>query len=172
MPRKKYNKLEKPLEDMSELSGQLAWADYEYADKFAYLCEFRGDRKNEKLIIEKQVKEKMKTSCVYILVIDKKIFKIGAALRGMAGRIGSYNSGRTRYKIHGSNSGTNYWCLQSFINLNKTVKVYAFFPEVQQCSVLGESLYEPFPSAKTIEGVIIRQFQKKYNMKPLGCTQS
>lgn len=172
MPRKKYNKLEEPLEDMSELSGQLAWADYEHADKFAYLCEFRGDRKKERLIIEKQVKEKMKISCVYIMVIDEKIFKIGAALRGMAGRIGSYNSGKTKYRVRGTNSALNYWCLQSFINLNEAVEVYAFFPETKQCSVFGESVYEPFPSAKTIEGVIISQFEEKYKMKPLGCTQS
>ena len=121
---------------------------------------FVSDRQND-----------MNKSCVYVMVIDGKIFKIGTALRGMKARIGSYNSGKTKYRVRGTNSGSNYWLLQSVINMGAPVIVFALYPDTKNCEVFGISLAEPFPSAKTIEGVVLKLFEEEYGVKPIGCTQ-
>lgn len=172
MAGRKSNKMEDPLKNLSQLSEQLPWNEYEHAAKFEYLCEIVASEEKEKIFYQKEVKSHMKRSCTYILVLDGKVFKIGSALRGMHGRIGSYNTGKVKYRARGTNSASNYWCLQSFINLQQTVYVYAFFPETKTCKIFGEKVDEHFPSSKTIEGVVIRQFVNKYKMKPIGCTQS
>ena len=113
----------------------------------------------------------MQRSCVYAMVIAGKIFKIGNAFRGMKGRIGSYNSGRTKYRTRGTNSGANYWILQSLIKMNTSAKFYAYYPPLKNCEAFCERVQESFPSAKTIEGVVIRKFESLYGEKPIGCTQ-
>ena len=168
----KFNKLDTPLTTVSELADQVDWTEYEYAHTFEYLCEVHAVKKDEKLVIAQCNKRRMCDSCVYIMVLQGKIFKIGTALRGIKARISSYNTGKTKYRVRGTNSGSNYWCLQSFIHMNVPIICYTFFPTTRRCHIFGEEVDEPFPSAKTIEGVIIRQFYKKYTIKPLGCTQS
>lgn len=167
----KYNKLDYPIRKMEELSDEVKFLEYEYAKKFKYVCTVKGDTDKEKITTTKEVPEDMNKSCVYIMVINGKIFKIGTALRGIKGRIGSYNSGRIRYRNKGTNSGANYWILQSILNLKKAVKFYAFYPPTRRCKIFGETVDEPFPSSKTIEGVVIRKFETKYGKKPIGCIQ-
>ena len=169
--KQKFNKLEHPLKSIASLQGQVPWTKYKHADAFRYVCTAEADRNNERLVITDSVAEDMQKSCVYAMVIDGLIFKIGTALRGIKGRIGSYNSGRTRYRVRGTNSSANYWVLQSLLSMQKPVLFYAFYPPVRQCEIFGETIDEPFPSAKSVEGVVIRQFEAKHGMKPLGCTQ-
>lgn len=171
MARGKFGKLDSPLKRTDDLSEQVNWRDYEHRKKFAYVCTVTPDEENEKLTITKQMAEDMKRSCVYVMVIDGKVFKIGTALRGMKNRIGSYNSGRIRYRTRGTNSGANYWILQSLLKMNAKAEFYAYYPPLESCTVFGEKLEEPFPSAKTVEGVVIRQFEARHQMKPIGCTQ-
>ena len=140
-------------------------------DKFQYVCEVEANRDEEKLVITDQVAQDMQKSCVYVMVIDGRIFKIGTALRGVKNRIGSYNSGKTKYRIRGTNSTANYWILHSLINMQERVLFYAFYPPTVLCEIFGETIEEPFPSAKSIEGVVIRQFEAKYGTKPIGCIQ-
>ena len=167
-----YNKLDEPLENTSSLSNQVPWDDYEHADKFELVCRVVASGAKEQLVIKTEDKNNMGRSCVYAMVIGGKIFKIGTALRGLKARIGSYNSGKTKYRIKGTNSGANYWVLQSLIKMQQEVDFYAHYPPTRECEVFGETLDEPFPSAKTVEGVVIRQFEAKYGMKPIGCVQS
>lgn len=167
----KYNKLDEPLKRLESLSEQLLWKNYEHKNKFEYICEVQPDVENEKFIVTDSKKENMKRSCVYIMVVEGRIFKIGTALRGMTGRIGSYNSGKTKHRIKGTNSGANYWVLHSMLNFKKKITFYAYYPAVAECKIFGETIDEPFPSSKTIEGVVLRQFEKKYGKKPIGCTQ-
>lgn len=167
----KYNKLDEPLKGTSSLSNQVSWSEYEHADKFHWLCQVEPDRDNERLVIADQKSQDMRRSCVYVMVIGGRIFKIGTALRGISNRIGSYNTGKTKYRIKGTNSGANYWILQSLINMQEKIVFYALYPPTKPCEILGETIDEPFPSAKSMEGVVIRQFEKRYGTKPIGCTQ-
>ena len=165
------NRLDEPLKKMSSLADQVPWQMYEHSEDFQYLCRIAPDKENERLVITDEIKENMNRSCIYIMVIEGRIFKIGTALRGIRGRISSYNSGRTKYRVRGTNSGANYWVLQSLLNLEKEAIFFAYYPPVQKCTIFGETLDEPFPSAKSVEGVIIRRFEDRYKKKPIGCTQ-
>lgn len=171
MPRGKSNKMEEPLKRAEDLSAEVAWNDYEYRGEFAFICEATPKRMDEKLVITKKDNDNINRSCVYAMVVDGKIFKIGSALKGARGRIGSYNAGRVKYRGRGTNSTTNFWVLQTLLNLKKPVQFYGFFPPIKSCKVFGEKLQEPFPSAKSVEGVVLRRFVETYGRKPIGCTQ-
>ena len=168
---KKYNKSDYPLKSVKDLADEVVWSDYEFKDSFSYACSVMPNADEEKLEITEQNAPLLEKSCVYVVIISGRIFKIGAALRGVKGRIGSYNSGRTRYRTSGTNSTTNYWCLQSFIKIGLPVKFHVYCPDTQTAEIFGEKIQEPFPSAKAIEAVIIRKFEEKYGKKPIGCTQ-
>ena len=132
-----FNKLDDPLKNVSALNEQISWEEYDYKNKFEYVCEIKANANEERLEFVDQVEENMNRSCVYAMVINGKIFKIGAALRGIKGRIGSYNSGRTKYRTKGTNSGTNYWVLQSMIKMNVNINIYAHFPPTEKVEILG-----------------------------------
>jgi len=166
-----YNKLESPLKNLTSLEDQVLWEDYEHKDQFHYICKAVPNQDGEKLDISHAQKEDMNKSCVYVMVIEGHIFKIGTALRGMKKRIGSYNSGRVRYRGRGTNSGANFWVLQSMLNFKKEITFYAYYPPTRPCEIFGEIVEEPFPSSKTIEGVILRQFAERHGRMPIGCTQ-
>ena len=166
-----YNKSDYPLKSINQLAEQVSWDKYEYKDKFKYACTATPNANEEVLQITDENKPIMKKSCAYVIVINNRIFKIGSALRGIKDRIGSYNTGRTRYRTAGTNSGTNFWCLQSFIKIAEPVKFYIYYPSMRKTTIFGESISEPFPSAKSIEAVVIRKFEQKYGAKPIGCTQ-
>ena len=167
----KYNKLDEPLKDIYALANETPWDIYDLAKNFSYICTIEPDRKTEKLSIIKEINIDMHKSCVYVMVIEGKIFKIGVALRGIRGRIGSYNSGKIKYRVKGTNSGSNYWVLQSLINMGVQCNFYGLYPPLKPCVILGIEVEEPFPSAKTMEGIVIRKFEEKYDRKPIGCTQ-
>ena len=171
MPRGKSNKMEEPLKRPDDLSGEVAWNDYEHRDKFTFVCEAAPKRLDEKLVITGKDNANINRSCVYAMVIDGRIFKIGSALNGVGGRIGSYNSGRVKYRGRGTNSTTNFRVLQTLLNLKKPVRFYGFFPAIEECEIFGEKLQEPFPSAKAVEKVVLRRFVETYKRKPIGCTQ-
>ena len=167
----KFNKSDNPLKKIEDLNNEVLFESYEFKGEFEYACTIAASGENEKFIITHENKELMEKSCVYIMVLNRRIFKIGSALRGIKGRIGSYNSGRTRYRIRSTNSGANYWVLHSLINIGQPVKFYIYYPQTKKCIIFGEEALEPFPSAKSIEGVVIRKFEETYGKKPIGCTQ-
>lgn len=171
MPRGKSNKMEEPLKRMAQLDGEVAWDDYEHRGKFAFICEAAPERMDEKLVITGKDDSNVNRSCVYAMVIDGRIFKIGSALNGVGGRIGSYNAGRMKYRGRGTNSTTNFWVLQTLINLAKPVRFYGVFPPLRKCEFFGETFREPFPSAKAVEKVVLQRFVDTYGRKPVGCTQ-
>ena len=171
MARRKSNKADIPLKSVDALANEVAWETYNYKGKFKYLCKIVADCENEKLLIKNAVDESMTRSCVYVMVINGKIFKIGVALRGVKSRVGSYNCGKTTNRMRGTASTTNYWVLQSFINLATDVHVYAYFVPTKRCKIFGEMIEEPFPSAKSVEGVLLKKFIAQYKQKPIGNTQ-
>lgn len=86
---------------------------------------------------------------------------------GFTGRINSYNCGKRKYrKEGGTNSTTNYWLLQFLINMDTNVVVYGYFPDNQSVEVFGEIISQAFPSSKTIEGIVVKHFEKRYNRNP------
>ncbi len=157
------------IKDRKELDKELNYNDFQYKEYFIHLCNLIPNKDQEKLEIEViSADEFDKTGCVYVFVIQGKIFKIGHTITNIKKRIQSYNCGKIEYRISGTNSTTNYFVLQSFLALNEKVQVYAFFPEQPIYELFGKSYKNSFPPSKQAEKIILEAFIKK----PIGCTQT
>lgn len=108
---------------------------------------------------------------VYIFVIEDKIFKIGHTIKSIIKRIQSYNCGKIEYRIKGTNSTTNYFVLQSLLKIDKTIDVFAFFPQKPTYNIFGKNYYDSYPPSKRAENVILNKFIANHHKKPIGCTQ-
>lgn len=162
-----------PLRTIKELSNEINYDSFEYKDKFLHLCNLLPNWEREKLEIEIINEDNFKNNgLVYVFVIDGKIFKIGHTINNIKDRVQSYNCGKASYRSRGTNSITNYFVLQSFLNLRKTIKVYAFFTEKPKYKVFGKVYQDGKQPAKTAESIIINDFIKNHNKKPIGCTQT
>lgn len=169
---KKKNKNIIILKDINDLKNEIDYADFEYKEYFTHLCNLIPNDKLEKLEIQSiDSKNLTRAGLVYVFVIDNKIFKIGHSITPITKRIQSYNCGKTEYRINGTNSTTNYFVLQSFLKINKIINVYAFFPEQPKYKLFGKDYQDSFPTSKRAENEILKDFIKKHNKKPIGCTQ-
>jgi SAM-dependent methyltransferase len=90
----------------------------------------------------------------------------------MVKRIQSYNCGKIEYRITGTNSTTNYFVLQGLLNIDEVVNVYVYFTEKPKYKVFGKTYQDGKQPAKTAENIIINDFIKNHNKKPIGCTQT
>lgn len=161
------------LKKIDELGKEINFTDFEYKKHFEHICDIIPDKENERLNIEPIDVEKteQKDGLVYVFVIEGKIFKIGHTITSFKKRIQSYNCGKTEYRISGTNSTTNYFVLQSLLNINKRVKIYAFFPDQPHYDLFGKTYQDSFPPSKRAENIIINDFLEKHKKKPIGCTQ-
>ena len=164
------------LKNVSALGNEIRWNKYKNKDCFSYLCKVLPEIENEQLVIKEEDKKNIRKPCVYVLVIEGYIFKIGKAegtssRGGFIGRIGSYNCGKHKYRKRGTNSTTNFWVLQSLLAIGKEITVYAHFSNFKTTKIFGEKKTLPFPMPKNTEGVVIKQFEKAYGKKPIGNTQ-
>ncbi|GAA7781223.1 hypothetical protein HpMS14_10420 [Helicobacter pylori] len=62
--------------------------------------------------------------------------------------------------------------MQSLLNINEVVQVYAFFPEQPTYTLFDKTYQDSFPTSKRAENVILENFIKNHNKKPIGCTQT
>lgn len=137
---------------------------------------------NQKLYIEnldetnKNIYEKSKGILYMIVgVIDNKkhIIKFGQTRKTLEERIGSYNCGTI--KNIGTASTTNVFILQSIIASDIKYEVYYV-----DCSDFIErfkwydQISKSFASSKSLafENIILQQYIKQFNEKPLGNTQA
>lgn len=160
------------LKNVEDLKDELDYKDFRYKKFFFHLCNLIPNIKDEKLDIEPVNKDFInKKGLVYIFVIQNKIFKIGNTITSIIKRIQSYNCGKIEYRIVGTNSTTNYFVLQSLLKINKKVKVFAFFPEQPKYKIFGKVYQDSFSPSKRAEKIILNDFVKEYNKKPIGCSQ-
>ena len=161
------------LKTIDDLQNEILYQDFEYREHFIHLCNLLPNKELEKLEIETINEENIKKEgLVYVFIINDRIFKIGHTISPIKKRIQSYNCGKTEYRIAGTNSTTNYFVLQSLLNINKIVNVYAFFPDHPEYTVFGKTFKDSFPISKRAENEILINFIKKHNKKPIGCTQT
>ncbi|MDI9325405.1 MAG: GIY-YIG nuclease family protein [Alphaproteobacteria bacterium] len=169
---RKKNKNITPLKNLSELKNEILFTNFELKKEFHLLCKLRPNSKLEKLELMPINTDKIdQKGLVYVFVIKGKIFKIGHTINSIKDRIQSYNCGKTEYRINGTNSTTNYFVLQSFLNLNEIVEVYAFFPKQPKYILFNKTYQDSYPPSKKAENIILKNFIKKHDKKPIGCTQ-
>ncbi len=170
---KKKNRNITPLKSINDLENEISYDNFEYKEYFSHLCNLVPNKELERIEIEIIDKQRIKIAgLVYVFVIDGKIFKIGHSITPIAKRVQSYNCGKTEYRIAGTNSTTNYFVLQSLLKINQVVNVYAFFPEQPKYNLFGKEYQDSFPTSKRAENEILKDFIKKHNKKPIGCTQT
>ena len=168
---KKKNRNIVLIKSITELKKETNYADFQYKKYFIHLCNLIPNKKVEKLEIEKVNSQNIENSgLVYVFVINKKIFKIGQTITPITKRIQSYNCGKKANKETAST--TNSFVLQSLLNINKTINVYAFFPETPEYTIFGKKHQSSYPPTKTAEHKILEDFISKFGQKPIGCTQS
>lgn len=169
---KKPNKNDAPLTKMADLRDEISYQDFEFKPHFVRLCKAHPDVANERLILASANRAKIdRRGMVYALCIGGKIFKIGCTITDFASRVQSYNCGKKAFRASGTCSTTNYFILQSILNINRPVAVYAHFPKLMQYNIFGKRGEEPFPSPKAVEKEVLRRFVKRHGQIPIGCTQ-
>ncbi|EJB30191.1 restriction endonuclease [Helicobacter pylori NQ4200] len=133
------------LKSVNDLKDEIDYKDFEYKEYFNLLCELVPNNSLEKLEINAIDEKNMKNEgLVYVFVIQGKIFKIGHSITPITKRVQSY----------------------------KIVQVYAFFPEQPTYTLFGKTYQDSFSTSKRAENVILENFIKNHNKKPIGCTQT
>ena len=172
MAQRKKNRNIVLIKKFQELDKEISYSDFEYKKYFSHICDLIPDKENERLSIEIiDAKKFAEEGLVYVFVIGNKIFKIGHTITDMKRRVQSYNCGKTEYRISGTNSTTNYFVLQSLLNINRRVQVYGFFPNKPHYELFGKPYSDSFPPSKRAENIIIYEFIDKHKKKPIGSTQ-
>lgn len=170
------NKNDKPLESLNALQDQVDYGEFQYKEYFIHLCNLLPDKGRESLKVEKlqgaEPTDKVReSSLVYLIVVRGKVFKIGATINTIEDRVQSYNCGKLKHRRAGTCSTTNFFVLQSLININEPAAIYAYFPDKEGYEIFGEKGEEAFPSPKIIERKILKDFAKKHHGKPIGNIQ-
>jgi len=169
---KKPNKNDQPLASAADLRAEVSYKDFEFEAHFVRLCEVRPEVSKERLVLASTDQTTIdRRGMVYVLCINGKIFKIGCTITDFASRVQSYNCGKKAFRAAGTCSTTNYFILQSILNINRPVAVYAYFPKLMQYDIFGKRGEEPFPSPKTVEKEVLRRFIERHGRVPIGCTQ-
>ena len=152
-----------------DIEGQMPLNTFKYREHFSFLCNIVPDVANEKLNISNATKLINKKGVLYLFVIDGKLIKVGSSTVSFKDRLSSYNCGKKAYRENGTCSTTNYLVLQSFLNINKVVEVYVFFPEEVAMDVWGESEMVSLP-AKRFEKRVLTEL-KEEGLLPIMCSQ-
>ena len=152
----------------------LYFGNFQYKKHFKFLCTLHPNSQKERLEIRNAVDEKnfnvhTKNGLIYVLVMDNKIIKVGSTITPFQKRVSSYNTGKIKYRISGKNSTTNYFCLLSFLRINKDIDVYAFFPKQESANIFG-TVKKIEPNPKHWEREILTNLTEQGN-KPIFCTQ-
>ena len=162
----KPNKNDVPLKNLSELEANKSYNELPHKDKFLYLFNIVIvlDKKKKKLKVNpvntNNSKDLMRKGLVYILVINNKILTIGSSTNSIVDRVQSYNAGKKKHRKSGTASTTNYYILQSIINIGEIVNVYAHFPLKKKYVLFGKEGKDIFPSAQVIKNRILADFKK------------
>lgn len=169
----KVNKNESPIRTIREIKNEVKWDEYEYSSLFTHYCDVEPNFDNERLEIVHIHEYNLVDvkGIVYVLVVENRIIKMGQSINEFSSRLGSYNSGKMAYRARGTNSGANFFMLQSLLNIKKQVNVYLLAPNHKKWEVLGETGTEPFPPAKIWERILLNKFKSKYGKLPIGNTQ-
>jgi len=160
------NKNDKPITSFDEIK-KISFSTFNKKYNFTKLCTLIPDKENERLIIKDLGEDKR--GLVYAMVCNDILLKVGSTITSMEDRIKSYNCGRKKFRENGTCSTTNYYVLQSLLNLGMDIEVYVFYPEEIKVNVFGEEVHTSVPP-KLYEKSILRSL-KEEGIMPTFCTQ-
>lgn len=166
------NKNDRPLllDDIDANKNRLD--TFKYFNKFAKVGYLTPNNDKEKVELGYYSDTyKTRRGLVYLFVLDGIILKVGSTTASMKDRIQSYNCGKKAYRDNGTCSTTNYFVLQSFLNMGKVVDVYAYYPEPIEVDVFGEKTESVSNPPKPYENHILTYLKENGEM-PILCTQT
>lgn len=153
-----------------DTEDQMNFNDFKYKDKFHLLCDLVPEIDKERLVIKNPTSNLIEREGVlYLFILNNKLIKVGSSTVSFIGRVSSYNCGRKAFRKNGTCSTTNYLVLQTLLNINKVIKVYAFFPEEIELEVWGDKEKISLPT-KRFEKKILTELKNKHKL-PILCTQ-
>lgn len=167
------NKNDNPINDIDKKININSFTQMDYFDKIAII---ESNIEKESLIIKEIIDERYITqkNLVYLFVIDGFIQKVGSTTQTMKDRISSYNCGKKLYRKNGTCSTTNFFVLQSFLNIGKQIDIYAFFPgkKKEYVDIFGDIILKDFSMpSKDCEKILLNQLKERKVM-PILCTQT
>lgn len=167
------NKNDNPLLEIDKTIHISDFDEIKYFNKIAVLT---GSPEEEKLVVKEILDERysFKKNVLYIIVIKDYIQKIGSSTNSMKDRIRSYNCGKKEYRKQGTCSTTNFFVLQTLLQINEDIEIYGFYPETkeQEFDCFGELIeIEVSVPSKTYEKNILEKLKTKGKM-PALCTQT
>ena len=147
---KKRNKNDTPLDDIHALESEIDYTDFLYREHFTHLCNLEPQEERESLIIKSVNRENIDNQgLVYALVVGDKILKIGHTITDIKKRVQAYNCGKREYRKSGTCSTTNFFILQTILNIGSIAEVYAYFPQRQAYKFLVKVAMKRFPPQKS-----------------------
>lgn len=153
-----------------DIINQMNFNDFEYKDKFSFLCDLIPEKAKERLVIKNPSSSLIhRRGILYLFILENKLIKVGSSTVSFPERVTSYNCGRKAFRKNGTCSTTNYLVLQSLLNINKPVKVYSFHPDEIEIDVWGEKEAISLPT-KRFEKKILTELKNKGKL-PIFCTQ-
>jgi hypothetical protein len=169
MKNRKINKTDIIISEKDTLNEMLI-NEFKYKKYFEFLCTLIPERNNERIII-KEINEILihRKGVLYIFLLNNRIIKVGSSTVSFKERVSSYNCGRKKFRKNGTCSTTNYLVLQSLLNINKPIFVYAHFPNEIEIDVWGTKEIISIPT-KRFEKMILTELKSK-NKLPILCTQ-
>lgn len=163
------NRNDMPIHEADTLH-EMSLDDFEYKDHFSFLCTLIPETENERVVIQETNEPYIeRKGILYLFVLENRILKVGSSTVSFKERVSSYNCGKQAFRDNGTCSTTNYFVLQSLLNINKPIEVYAFFPESIEMDVFGTTEEISLP-AKRYEKRILTEL-KDSNQLPVMCTQ-
>jgi len=129
------------------------------------------DREKEKVIYMNMdhTETKEQKDIVYIFALNNKILKVGSTGTNLRQRLASYNTGKKKYADSGTCSTTNFFVLQSLLNINEPIAVYTYYPPKMKIDVFGEE--QEVSCSKLFEKAILKSLKDSGNMS-MFCTQT
>ena len=169
MKTKKINKTDIIISEKDTLN-EMDFNEFKYGKYFIFLCTLIPEQENERLVI-KETENKLinRQGILYLLILSNRIIKVGSSTVSFKERVSSYNCGRKKFRENGTCSTTNYLVLQSLLNINKPIQVYAHFPDEIEIDVWGTKEVVSIPT-KRFEKMILTELKSKGKL-PILCTQ-
>ena len=170
------------LTDISQLSNQLSWDDFQIEtpngykltkNDFDLIAIGKPNISCERWDMDiLDLRYKTKEDLIYALVIDGKLLKIGKSITTMQKRVQSYHCGKNAYreKPKATNSATNWYILQSVLSINLPVYIYVLYVPRTDGEFMGWTYHNRI--SKEIESKLITAFHTKYGFKPIGNKQN
>lgn len=159
--------------DISVIKEWPLWENFNMKNWFTHIGKMYPNREKEEILwVTDTDQSDIEEGLVYFFVIDGHIYKCGKTDSLMRERIQSYNCGKQSNRSSGTCSVTNFKVLQTLLNFNCEVDVYAYIAPYIEVNCYGKTFMTKNSPAKAIEKETNQLLIEQFGELPPGCFQS